>query len=113
MKELELLLKNLKDLDSQSPEFCIQFYNKHYMHSALITDILRSSVRQLFPNSKSIEDLYSRYDMVYNRMVDLHWDNQYQCHDVHFHKTFEEWLNCPFTCLQEILDFLEKICKPN
>lgn len=113
MKEIEMLLKNLKELDSQSVDFCMAFYHKPHMHSMLITDILRSSVAQIFPQAKSIEDLHSRMDLVYHRLVDSHWDNQYQCHDVHFHKSFEEWLNCPFTCLQEVLDFLEKICKPN
>lgn len=113
MKEIELLLKELKNLETQSAEFSLVFYNKPHMRCMLFSDILHSSVARLFPSAQSIDDLYRRYDLTYNRLVDRHWDNQYQCHDVHFHKTFEDWLSCPFTCLQEVIDFLEKICKPS
>jgi hypothetical protein len=51
---------------------------------------------------------------IFDRINDVYQRTQHNCwrsHDHHFHKTLEEYVNCPITCLAEIQEFLEKMVK--
>jgi hypothetical protein len=48
------------------------------------------------------------------KWIDQHYDAQaWPLHDVHFHTNFEQYINCPFTCLNEITSNIEKMIKEN
>jgi uncharacterized protein Usg len=62
------------------------------------------------------EEVTTITNQIYYELNDFYTNNQQYCwrlHDVHFHPDFAGYVNCPFTCLAEITEFLDKILKEN
>jgi|SRR5208337_3267766 len=77
----------------------------------LITEILfHISLRQVF----SEEYAQKNTDKILQSISTKYTNNQNLCwlsHSHHFHSSFEEYVNCPVTCLYELVEFFEKLKK--
>jgi hypothetical protein len=79
----------------------------------LITDALHRLQHQ-FMHSDDCSYVDSHVDELFNKLNDVYQRNQHHCwqsHHHHFHRTFEEYVNCPITCLAEVSEYLSKIIK--
>jgi hypothetical protein len=79
----------------------------------LITEILHN----LIYNKTQLQDpndIHKNTDDILRNIDNKYQKNQHFCwrsHEHHFHKTFEEYVNCPITCLCEISEYLDKLNK--
>jgi hypothetical protein len=108
VKELFSTIQELRRLD-EDYKIIMQFLERPDKHFDLINMVLREQITKYFDTQKSFNDLTNKYDAVLNMIHDNWWGNVYPVHDVHFHKSFESFCNCPFTCITEVTDCLEKI----
>lgn len=106
MKELTLIVNDLRHLDS-SYEVIMKFLNNPEHHFSVINTSIQQAIAQLH-GDKSYNELIEYYDRVINVLNDRWWDNAYPLHDSHFHRSFKDYCNCPFTSLTEITDCVEK-----
>lgn len=77
----------------------------------LIIDILHNLVYN-YSQLQNTDDIQKNTDEILYNINNKYQKNQHLCwysHEHHFHKTFEEYVNCPITCLFEISEFLEKL----
>ena len=79
----------------------------------LIVDILHSSIYNR-TQLQSMDDIHKNTEEILRSIDNKYQKNQHFCwrsHDYHFHKSFEEYVNCPVTCLCEISEYLNKLNK--
>lgn len=111
MRELSLLAEALRLLD-ESPEFTMEFWARPHKHSAVVLGQLMHEVeRTARAQNLTISSLQNRFDQAHSRLMSEFWPHTWAAHEVHFHKSFEEFCNCPFTCLTEIADCVESISR--
>lgn len=114
MRELLLLTASLRRYDAD-PEFVMKFWAIQQTGAApafsLVSQELHSAVNQrmLDNGDARVSDIQNKYDQAFSRLCSEFWGHMYPQHDSHFHKSFEEFCNCPFTCLTEIADCVEHI----
>lgn len=79
----------------------------------LITEIAWHLVQQ-YTQLRDENDIQKNLDELLEQIHNKYIHNQHMCwksHEHHFHKSFEEYVNCPVTCLCEIGEFLDKVRK--
>lgn len=79
----------------------------------LVREILAHLIRN-YTQLRDNNDLQKNLDDVLVNIDNKYQHNQHICwksHEHHFHKSFEEYVNCPVTCLCEIGEFLDKVRK--
>jgi len=109
MIELTLLAQELRRSDEDAA-FVLYMYDHPELRSRFIKDALymrisHSPAAQLL----TMAELQNVYDRALSQLMANFWEHTYPAHDCHFHKSFEEFCNCPFTCLTEIADCVEAI----
>ena len=57
--------------------------------------------------SKSVDDIFYKLNDIYQRTQHYCWDS----HVHHFHTSFRDYINCPVTCITEIVEYIDKITK--
>jgi len=80
---------------------------------SLICDILHTIIYNR-TQMQNIDDIHKNTDDILRNIDNKYQKNQHFCwssHEHHFHKTFEEYVNCPITCLCEISEYLDKLNK--
>lgn len=112
MLELKLTIESLEALDNDA-NFIMIFLSQPEKHFHVVETTLKGTISKLFDTNKPMSELYQKYDSVVNLLNDKWWDHPYALHDHHFHKSFESFCNCPFTCLTEIIDVMNKVAKGN
>jgi hypothetical protein len=108
MRELYHTIEALKALDGNY-DVIMRFLAKPEEHFALIDLTLKHHISKHIDPELPITVMTLRYDQAMNLLHDHWWGNTYPLHDVHFHKSFEDYVNCPFTCLTEVIDCMDKI----
>jgi hypothetical protein len=79
----------------------------------LITDILYNLIRNL-SQLNDISDIQKNMDGILHNINNKYQNNQHLCwksHEHHFHQSFEDYVNCPTTCLYEVSEFFNKLNK--
>jgi len=107
MKELFLTIDALKALDSNY-EVIMNFLSRPDKHWELIDITLRHHINKLGSNATRAE-LITKYEQSLNLLYDQWWGNTYPLHDVHFHRNFVDYVNCPYSSLTEVIDCMNKI----
>jgi hypothetical protein len=54
-----------------------------------------------------ITDIFTKLNDVYQHSQQYCWKS----HEHHFHTNFEQYVNCPVTCISEISEYLERTLK--
>lgn len=106
MKELILTISDLRHLD-QSVDVIMKFLAQPNQHFDVVNNSLHQAIAQL-NSDKSLHELYNQYNKLMTILNDKWWDHCYPLHESHFHKSFKDYCNCPFTCITEIADCIEK-----
>jgi len=98
---------NVYDNDPQKSLF---FWNNPSQKIDLVKHLLLGSVMK-----EGLHDFEAEMKMKAIMLwFDLHYsDYAWPTHDVHFHTSFAQYVNCPYTCLNEISSNLEKLIKEN
>jgi hypothetical protein len=111
MREIARLAEALRLLDA-NPEFTMAFYERPSNHYRVVMGMLIEQI-SLTARTRDMQDseAQSLMNKATSRLMSEFWDKTWPNHDVHFHKSFKEYCNCPFTCLTEICDCVEKISK--
>ena len=111
MKEIAMLAEALRLLDA-NPEFTMAFFERPSNHYRVVMGMLMEQI-SLTARTRDLRDSEAQSIMnnTSSRLMSEFWPCAWPLHDVHFHKSFEEFCNCPFTCLTEIADCVEKISK--
>lgn len=115
--ELDLIVQQLRIADDD-PVFSMGIYehpkDRFPFLQHITSKVIVSSVNMMLATNASLdaEQMYvSRHNQVMSLLNDNFWSNMYPAHDSHFHRSLEQYLNCPFTCLTEIVDCIEKIAR--
>lgn len=111
MKELQLLAVELACFDDD-PDKTMFFYNHPEKRSELFDHFLTTQIYNV-ASMRGYTDkphvLKERTRVAVAKLCDRFWSVAWPTHSVHFHKDFQAWLRCPFTCLTEVADVLRKI----
>jgi hypothetical protein len=66
---------------------------------------------------KILETINSRYQYIIGQPYKAYLTQKEMCsyipwrlHDTHFHPAFDDYVKCPFTCLAELSEMVERIC---
>lgn len=109
MKELRQLTETLRSLD-ENGEFSLLFYgtpqNRFRTVQGLLNDIIAQTARA---HNLTMDTAQHLLDTASTKLMSQFWEHTWTAHDVHFHKNFKEFCNCPFTCLTEIADCIERV----
>lgn len=108
MRELKLLTELLRHMDTDA-QASLDIYNHPKARAHIIHGLLQESVSKSSNGSTTMDALTNKYDQANSRLMGEFWGNMYPAHDCHFHKSFTEYISCPFTCLTEIADCVERI----
>jgi len=79
----------------------------------LIIDILHNlicnytQIEDSVDISKCINEILDNINSKYQQHQHFCWKS----HESHFHKAFDEYVNCPVTCIYELSEFLDKLAK--
>ncbi len=79
----------------------------------LINNIVHNLVHEL-TQLHDMQDVQKNTEQILYNINNKYQQNQNLCwisHSHHFHSTFEEYVNCPVTCLYEISEFIHKLNK--
>lgn len=79
----------------------------------LIVDIIRNLIHS-FTQLQNEDDVQKNLDQILYNINSKFQHNQQLCwpsHIHHFHSTFEDYVNCPVTCLFELSEFISKLNK--
>jgi hypothetical protein len=71
-------------------------------------------IQHMLEQSDDCSIVDSHVNEIFDKLNDVYQKTQYNCwrsHDHHFHKTIEEYVNCPVTCLAEVGEFLGLMLK--
>jgi hypothetical protein len=110
MKELIDATEQMRVLDT-NVEFIMNFLKQPDKHFLIVEKFINDSIVKFFNPSQTFVQLTERRNQVMGLLNDKWWHNTYPVHDQHFHNSFESFCNCPFTCMTEIIDCLDKIAK--
>lgn len=108
MRELIRLSEELRRLDV-NPISSMQFWESVKRDTSVFAILHGITLEQTRAGYESAEQLYYRFDALISRLNQDFWTQTWPVHDCHFHKSFAEFVNCPFTCLTELADCVEKI----
>jgi len=110
MRELELCVHLLRDMDQG--EFTLLFFAHPEHHHETVSQVLMDSVLRTYMSAGlQQEQLQNRFDQAASRLTSEFFAHTWPTHDCHFHKSFKEYCNCPFTCLTELVDCIDKIAR--
>lgn len=106
-KEILWAIDKIKDINND-PQTSMQYYtndcsNRH-IGSHAPDDIRYRLLCYLFEQTHRVDIIVE--------LGALYTNNQHYCwpsHAHHFHPTFEQYVNCPITCLAEIEEYLESM----
>lgn len=69
--------------------------------------LIHEALNHLNISNKDKQEFLIELNLIYTYNQHLCWKS----HEHHFHANFECYVNCPMTCLGEIVEFLEKVIK--
>lgn len=121
-EHLKLLVEILDELDS-NPQKTMRFVTQAVGTTTISNkppDDIRYQLIRDISFKFAYHNMYAGDEQLTMQYVDdfmlkignKYINNQHLCwraHDHHFHKSFEEYVNCPITCLCEIGEFLNKL----
>ncbi len=111
MKELLRLADSLRKLD-EIPEVTMRFWALPSTHHNIIEDLLQDEIRRTGrERNLEYDRMTNLYDQANSHLMANFWAFAWPNHDYHFHKSFAEYANCPYTCLTELADCVENIAK--
>lgn len=107
-QNLEVLKQQIDEVDSEI------IYAESWLFSTnrknLFLPMLQRNILAINkPNGA--DEFHSKMKEILSFLDERFYANTWPLHDVHFHKNFEEYVYCPYTCLNEISECLEKILK--
>lgn len=104
---LQQLQRNIREVDSDA-NATMMFWRFPENKAKLIIDMLHFAI--LYIDKNQDQDFHDHKIREITKWLDNKWhDSAWPCHDVHFHTTFNEYICCPYTCLDEIASTLQKI----
>lgn len=111
MRELITLSQVLKNMDDD-PVACMHFWESPTGRDRVVLNLLMdaASIHARHQN-KTMDALHASFEQAASRLMSEFWAHTWPTHDCHFHKSFNEFVNCPFTCLTELADCVEKIAQ--
>lgn len=112
MLELLNVVKTLEAMDTDV-DTIMKFLATPETHFTLFDNMLKHEISRLHDANKPISVMVDKYDQYMNMLHDKWWGNTYPVHDSHFHKNFKEFCNCPFTCITEVVDCVNKVIRGN
>lgn len=114
-KELTKLLDVLQRMDDD-PKTCMMFYTELQNKNAKF-EIIQQTIMQIISDMHHYDpvECKTKSNAIIDRMNYRYFHNQHiycwQSHISHFHMSFQNWINCPHTCITEIKEFVEKLLK--
>ena len=106
---LKILRSGIDNADSD-PDACMLFWRNPSQKVKLVQDMLGLAISKI-DNTQDHEACINKTRDIM-KWLDNHWqDTTWPCHEVHFHTSFNEYIACPYTCLNEIVTCIDKICE--
>ena len=103
---LEALIYAINQLDDD-PKSCILFFNHPDKKYPMVHDMLHLAIAHI----NHTDDVNFHHDLIkrIEKWLDYRvHDHMWACHETHFHTTFNQFVCCPFTCLNEISTVIQK-----
>jgi len=122
-EQLNLLIETLESVDND-PKKSLRFFTTAMPTTnitnvpppdcryQLIVDILYSMCFNIHQGDDGLAR--QNVDDIMLKLSEEYQSNQHHCwqaHSHHFHTTLSEYINCPVTCLYEIIEYLHKVRK--
>ncbi len=108
MRELLALSTKLREMDI-NPVSSMRFWNDTKRAGNVYAILLECMMHQTRASYESSEQLHTHFHQVLDMLDGNFWHHTWTAHETHFHKNFAEFCNCPFTCLTELADCVERI----
>lgn len=107
IEQIQFVVNKIKDLNDD-PAISMKYYTNtcpgRNITNKSEDTIKYDLLRYLFEHCHR-PDILVELEVIYQNNQQFCW----QSHSHHFHPTFEQYVNCPITCLGEIEEYLEKI----
>ena len=103
---LETLIQGILHLD-EDPKLSLHFYYNPDKKREMFYNLLHHAIEHV----DRTQDLGHHAALIQRitKWMDHRYDlYMWPCHEVHFHVTFDQYLACPFTCLDEIATCIQK-----
>lgn len=104
---LEMIHHIIEDTDAVG-EKSLFFYNNPAARQKFITEILQFSVFKIQDTENPIE-IQQKASEILTWLDKNFQEYAWPAHEVHFHTNFMQHCGCPFTCLNEISNIIEKL----
>lgn len=111
MRELIMLAQTLRSMDDD-PVSSMHFWSAPTGRDRIVMGLLMDAAAlQARTQNKTMDALHATFEQAASRLMSEFWPHTWPSHDCHFHKSFAEFVTCPFTCLTELADCVEKIAQ--
>lgn len=97
--------KNLEDNPQIDTNYMLHPIREHM---EIFNNITQQSIVETI-NLTSLTDLQMEVSKIRDFLDQNYHTMCWPCHDVHFHNNFSHYIGCPSTCLNEIVECLDRI----